>query len=73
MTNEQLEQIKAMALAVVEAIPAQLTVNGKRELFVAGEPMDIVMLLGDIENVGEKAHELNNVIQALEGRKARKK
>lgn len=73
MTNEQLAQLKSLAQGLVDTMPAHITVNGKREIFYLGQQLDIVNLLSSIEITMERAHELNDVIQNLEGRKVRTK
>ena len=72
MKASHLEQLKLISRDVLMAMPENLTVNGNKELFCHGEPLNLLTLLSDIEKARAGMEELNEIIQSIQPRKAGK-
>ena len=69
MKTADLVTLKQMSAELLEAIPQRITMDGKGNLFCAGEPIEVQTVLADIELTIDRAERLDKVIQSLEGRK----
>jgi len=62
--------LRELSQAVVDTIPSDLVVDGNKNIYMDKEPVSFLDVMTLIEEALEKAVDLNNIIQGLQGRKS---